>query len=160
MGSRKKPRHSLRSFGAPIPTQQQYHLQHIESILFLDCEWLKCNQRPFTSQHGEIYHAQPETHLITILYSLTTIMDIFRNTNLLRLGPILFRQPRGVIVFRTKSGWGSRLRRRSELHSKQGPDLRWNGAVEIQASRLAARGSHSETDGDPYCENIRVRSHL
>ena len=26
------------------------------------------------------------------------------------------------------------LRRGLELHSKQGPDLRWNGVVEIQAS--------------------------
>jgi hypothetical protein len=97
---------------------------------------VKVRQRPFTNQHEEIYHAQPETHLIAIFYRLTTVTDIFRNTNLLRLEPIAFRQPCGVIVFRTKSGWGSRLRRGLELHSKQGPDLRWNGVVEIQAREL------------------------
>ena len=51
---------------------------------------VKVRQRPFTSQHGETYHTQSETHLIAIIYRLITVTDIFRNTNLLRLEPILF----------------------------------------------------------------------
>src|ERR1022692_290548 len=52
-GSRKKLRHSLRSFGAPIPTEQQYHIKHHESTMFWESRRLKCTKWPVYRPMGE-----------------------------------------------------------------------------------------------------------
>ena len=66
--------------------------------------------------------------------TLTLFMDIFRNTNFIRLEPIAFQQPCGMSVLRTNPDVVPGFDVGLELHSKKGRDLRWNGVVEIEAS--------------------------
>src|SRR5260370_23377976 len=109
-GSRKKPRHSLRFFGAPIPTKQQYHLQHLKSILFLGLRTAKVHQRPCLRQYGEHIPCSTEAPAIESLYHLNRVTGIFRNTNFLMADPFAFWQSLRSDCAQDQSGCGSRLR--------------------------------------------------
>src|SRR5580700_7711487 len=61
---------------------------------------------------------------------------MYRSTNHLRPGLADFGQACGMAVLRTNLDAAPGLDVGLELHSRPGPNLRWNGVVEIQASML------------------------
>src|SRR5580704_19342371 len=70
---------------------------------------------------------------------------MYRSTNHLRPGLADFGQACGMAVLRTNLDAAPGLDVGLELHSRPGPNLRWNGVVEIQASgdiQLTKKRSH------------------
>src|SRR5580658_4634877 len=68
---------------------------------------------------------------------------MYRSTNHLRPGLADFGAACGMAVLRTNLDAAPGLDVGLELHSRPGPNLRWNGVVEIQASADARPWRHS-----------------